>query len=112
LGAAREKVRVAHALGGLPRIAASMARGELSYSKVRALTRVACPATEEALLMIALHGTAYHVERLVQGYRRAQEAEELSREAQQHTHRSVTYGFADDGSLILRLGCRRWLARC
>src|SRR5580698_389166 len=33
LGAAREKVRVAHALEHLPRIAASMARGELSYSK-------------------------------------------------------------------------------
>jgi hypothetical protein len=41
LGAAREKIRVAHALEGLPRIAASMARGELSYSKVRALTRIA-----------------------------------------------------------------------
>jgi hypothetical protein len=102
LGAAREKVRVAQALVGLPKIAASMARGELSYSKVRALSRVACPATEEALLMIALHGTAHHVERLVQGYRRAQEAEELSREAQQHATRSVTYGFAEDGSLILK----------
>jgi len=88
LGAAREKVRVAHALAGLPRIAAAMARGELSYSKVRALSRVACPATEESLLMIALHGTAHHVERLVRGYRRAQEAEELSREAQQHAKRS------------------------
>jgi hypothetical protein len=102
LGAAREKVRVAHALAGLPRIAAAMGRGELSYSKVRALTRVACPATEEGLLMIALHGTAYHVERLVQGYRRAQEAQELSREAQQHTNRSVTYSYTEDGSLILR----------
>ena len=102
LGAARERVRVAHALGGLPKIAASMARGELSYSKVRALTRVACQATEESFLMIALHGTAYHVERLVRGYRRAQDAEQLSREAQQHTHRSVRYWFAEDGSLILK----------
>jgi len=102
LGAAREKVRVAHALGGLPKIAASMARGELSYSKVRALSRVACPATEESLLMIALHGTAHHVERLVRGYRRAQEAEELSREAQQHAKRSVTYGYDEDGSLLLK----------
>src|SRR6202035_1694904 len=90
LGAAREKVRVAHALAGLPQIAASMGRGELSYSKVRALTRGACPATEGALLMSALHGTAYHGERLVQGYRRAQEAEDLPREARQHTNRSVT----------------------
>jgi Domain of unknown function (DUF222)/HNH endonuclease len=102
LGAAREKVRVAHALGGLSKIAASMARGELSYSKVRALTRVACAATEDTFLMIALHGTAHHVETLVRGYRRAQQAEELSREAQQHANRSVTYCFADDGSLILK----------
>jgi hypothetical protein len=102
LGAARERIRVAHALTGLPKIAASMARGELSYSKVRALTRVACETTEESFLMIALHGTAHHMERLVRGYRRAQDAEELSREAQQHTHRSVRYGFAEDGSLILK----------
>ena len=102
LGAAREKVRVAHALAKLPKIAASMARGELSYSKVRALTRVAIEATEESLLMIALHGTAHHVERLVQGYRRAQEAEELSREAQQQANRSVTYQYAEDGSLMLK----------
>ena len=102
LGAARERVRVAHALVGLPKIAASMARGELSYSKVRALTRVACAATEESFLMIALHGTAHHVERLVQGYRRAQEAQELSREAQQQANRSVTHEFAEDGSLILK----------
>jgi hypothetical protein len=95
-------VRVAQALPGLPKIAASMGRGELSYSKVRALTRVACAATEESLLMIALHGTAHHVERLVQGYRRAQEAQELSREAQQHAERSVSYGYAEDGSLILK----------
>src|SRR5277367_3011940 len=47
LGAAREKVRVAHALPVLPKIAASMARGELSYSKVRALTRIAEEATED-----------------------------------------------------------------
>jgi len=102
LGAAREKVRVGHALEGLPKIAASMARGELSYSKVRALTRVAGPATEETLLMIALHGTAFHVERLVSGFRRAQEAEALSCEVQQHTQRSVNYWFAEDGSLVLK----------
>ena len=104
LGAAREKVRVAHALTGLPKISASMARGELSYSKVRALTRVASEATEDTLLMIALHGTAHHVERLVSGFRRAMDAEQLSREAQQHANRSVSYRFEQDGSLILQ--CR------
>src|SRR5207245_10448151 len=40
ISAAREKVRVARALGSLPRLARALARGELSYAKVRALTRV------------------------------------------------------------------------
>jgi hypothetical protein len=102
LGAAREKVRVAHALEKLPRVAAAMARGELSYSKARALTRVACAQTEEYFLSIALHGTAAHVEKLVRHYRRAQEAAELSREACQHANRKVTYFYDYDGSLILK----------
>jgi hypothetical protein len=102
LGAAREKVRVAHALVKLPRVAAAMARGELSYSKARALTRVACENTEEYFLSIALHGTAAHVERLVRGYRRAKESEELSREAQQHVARRVSHFYDTDGSLILK----------
>src|SRR5688572_25842784 len=46
LGAARERVRVARALGSLPQLAGALARGELSYAKVRALTRVAAPETE------------------------------------------------------------------
>jgi hypothetical protein len=103
LGAAREKLRVAHALEELPLIGAAMARGELSYSKVRALTRVATAATESYLLSIALHGTAHHVEALVRQYRRVQEAEESSREERQQARRSVSYYFDDDdGSLVLK----------
>ncbi len=102
LGAAREKVRVAHALKTLPHIAAAMARGELSYSKVRAISRVACAATEETLLMIALHGTAHHVETVVRHYRRAQQAEQLSREARQQANRSLHYWYDDDGSLVIK----------
>ena len=48
LGAAREKVRAARALLSLPQISASMAKGELSFAKVRALTRVAKPGSVEA----------------------------------------------------------------
>src|SRR5882672_6994931 len=44
-GTARERVRVARALATLPRLAEALARGELSYSKVRALTRVATAET-------------------------------------------------------------------
>lgn len=102
IGAAREKVRVAHALEHLPSIGAAMARGELSYSKVRALTRVACPATEQMLLMIALHGTAHHVETVVRQFRRVQETEEVSREAQQYAGRRLTYSYDDDGSLVIK----------
>jgi hypothetical protein len=51
-GAARERVRVARALGTLPLLAEALARGELSYAKVRALTRVATPETEARLLAV------------------------------------------------------------
>jgi hypothetical protein len=102
LGVAREKVRVAHALEELPLIGAAMGRGELSYAKVRELTRVATAATEQVLLSIALHGTASHVEKLVRQYRRVLEVEELSREARQQAGRSVTYTFDEDGSLLLK----------
>src|SRR5258705_5581785 len=68
-GAARERVRVARALGALPRLAQALARGELSYAKVRALTRVATPETEERLLAVGRAGTADHVERIVRGWR-------------------------------------------
>jgi hypothetical protein len=79
-----------------------MARGELSYYKVRELTRVAAPATEDTLLMIAQHGSAHHVETVVRQFRRAKEAEELSREALQQANRFVSYHFDDDGSLVLK----------
>ena len=102
MGAAREKVRVAHGLEKLPRIAAAMACGQLSYSKVRALTRVACENTEEYFLSIALHGTAAHVEKVVRYYRRAKESEEQSREAQQQASRLVSYCYDTDGSMILK----------
>ncbi len=102
LGAAREKVRVAQALERLPQISASMARGEVSYSKVRAMSRIATVEIEDYLLSIALHGTAQHVEQLVRQFRRAQEAEELSREARQYAGRSLHYHFDEDGSLIVK----------
>src|SRR5690606_20497454 len=70
--AARERVRVARALEKLPEIRAAFRRGELSYSKVRELTRVARPETERALLQLALRGTAEQVQRVVALHRRAE----------------------------------------
>ncbi|MDQ1430295.1 MAG: hypothetical protein QOF40_897 [Actinomycetota bacterium] len=67
--AARDKLRVAHALEDLPLITEEFAAGRLTFSKVRALTRIATPANEEDLVMLAQHATASHVERIVRAYR-------------------------------------------
>jgi hypothetical protein len=101
IGAAREKVRVARALEKLPKVSAAMASGQLSYSKAREITRIANEHNEDALLSIAEHGTAAHVERLVRAYRNCQEAEQLSRDQRQQQSRSVSFRYDDDGSLIL-----------
>ncbi len=58
---ALEKVRVAHALKVLPEISSTFATGELSYSKVRSLTRVANANNEDTLLAFALRHTAAQV---------------------------------------------------
>jgi hypothetical protein len=102
LGAAREKVRVARALATLPHVAAAMAEGRLSYAKVRAITRVAEASTEDSLLNIALCGTASHVEDVVRGYRRALDAQELSREAVQQREQRLWWSTEPDGSLSIR----------
>jgi hypothetical protein len=72
LGPAREKVRVARALADLPRIDEALRRGEVSYSKVRAMTRVATPENEASLLECARTCTAYELERLCRMMRRVQ----------------------------------------
>src|SRR5256885_6855929 len=88
-GAARERVRVAHALGALPRLAHAFAGGEISYSKIRALTPVATPGTEEQLLRVARAGTAVHVERIVRGWRYMDRKAEAQESARQHTSRAL-----------------------
>jgi hypothetical protein len=89
-GAAREHVRVARALGSLPRLADALARGELSYSKVRALTRVATSDTEERLLKVGTAGTAAHVERIVRAWRYVDRKAEIRETAERHRARPST----------------------
>src|SRR6202035_5591682 len=69
-GAAAERARGARALGACPLLSPAMRRGEISYSKVRALTRIATPANEQDLLIFGRAGTAAHVERLARRMRR------------------------------------------
>lgn len=102
MNAAREKVRVAHALKDLPLISEAFRRGELSYSKVRAMTRIADAGNEDYLLMIARHGSAHHVEKLVSRYRRCERQQDPENAGRQHDKRELYCGFDDDGSVIIR----------
>src|SRR5439155_1120695 len=102
LGAARERVRVARALSTLPRLAQALARGELSYAKVRALTRVATPETEERLLAVGRAGTACHVERIVRGWRRVDRIAEVRETALRHNSRALRVYQDEDGMVVVR----------
>jgi len=101
-GAARERVRVALALGTLPLLAGALARGELSYSKVRALTRVATPETEERLLAVGRAGTAEHVERIVRGWRRVDRIAEARESDRRHRGRALHVYQDEDGMVVIR----------
>jgi 5-methylcytosine-specific restriction endonuclease McrA len=101
-GAARDHVRVARALGTLPRIARAFACGEISYSKVRAVTRVATPETEERLLGVARSGTAVHVERIVRGWRQMDRKAEAEESARHDKSRAVRVYHDDDGTVVIR----------
>ena len=101
-GAARERVRVAHALGTLPLLARALARGELSYAKVRALTRVATPETEARLLAVGRAGTAAHVERIVRGWRRVDRKAEARETARRHASRALHVYQDEDGMVVIR----------
>ncbi len=110
--AAREHCRVARRLAELPEIAGAFAAGELSYSKVRALTRVASAELEAELLEVARHATAEQLERVVSGLRRALAGDEaeLARERRHLSLRWEAEGMlrvagllpAEEGELLIR----------
>src|SRR5438552_6821749 len=102
LGAARERVRVARALGILPLLAEALARGQLSYAKVRALTRVATPETEARLLGVGRAGTAAHVERIVRGWRYVDRRAEAREAKHRHATGALHVYQAGDGMVVLR----------
>ena len=102
MGSARERVRVARALPSLPSISAALRKGEVSYSKVRAMTRVATPENESELLQVALHGTASHVETQVRLYRKVKRIEALEEENLRHGHRELSWYIDDDGYWVFK----------
>jgi len=102
MNAAREKLRVAHALAGLPKISERFDKGQLSFSKVRAITRIADKSNEDYLLMIADHGTAHHVEKLVSKYRTAKRLQDVDIVRAQYNNREVTHYYDDAGCLVIK----------
>jgi hypothetical protein len=98
-GTAREHVRVARALTALPRIEAAFAAGRLSFSKVRALTRVADEHCEGDLVDFALHATASQVERTVRQWRRADAAADTAELA---SRQQFDWFWDEVGMLVVR----------
>lgn len=101
LGAAREKVRVAHALPELPTVCEAFRDGRLSYSKVRAITRIADPANEAHLVDVALAATAAHIEKIVRKYRQVERLQAADQAMVLYENRSLTYYWAEDGALVV-----------
>jgi len=102
MNAAREKLRVAHALAELPKISERFDKGQLSFSKVRAITRIADASNEDYLLMIADHGTAHHVEKLVSKYRAAKRLQDVDIVRAQYNNREMTHYYDHDGCLVIK----------
>jgi hypothetical protein len=99
---ATEKVRAARALESLPLISDAMARGELSFSKVRALTRVATPESEAELLAFARAESAASVERLVSGWKLLDRAGEENAEQLRHRTRRLSIFPDGEGMYVVR----------
>jgi hypothetical protein len=85
----------------LPGISKAFSRGELSFSKVRALTRIADSGNESELLHLARQATAAQFEKLVRGYRRVERLQENERATAQRASRGLIYFYDEDGSLVI-----------
>ena len=101
-GAAREHVRVARALADLPKLSDAMRRGKVSYSKMRAVTRVATPETEDDLLNVALSGTAAHLEKIVRAWRRVDRLAEQAEDRRRHETQSLRTWVDENGLVVAR----------
>lgn len=101
MGAARERVRVARCLEDLPETNRAFSEGSVSYSKVRAMTRVATNDNEDFLLMIAQHGTASHMEQTVRKFQRVKHLQAKNRAAQQHDTRELVFYEDYDGMWVI-----------
>ena len=91
---------MARRLPSLPLISAALAKGEISYSKVRALTRIATADNEAEFLAFANHGTTAHVERMVREWRRLDRGDDC--QAARAERRGLSLHLAEDGNYEIR----------
>ena len=110
-GAANEKVRAARALESLPTISRAMDRGKISFSKVRALTRVATPENEEALLEYAEAGSAATLERLVRGWKTLGRSDEAKLEQLRDRSRRLSVFPDNDTVVSVDTGASGWVMK-
>ncbi len=104
---AREHVRVARALRGLPLIAAAFDAGRLSYAKVRALTRIAAPDCEAPLLEFASTATASQTERFCRAWRRVDDdAGRTPGHRREEDGESFHFWTDDEGYLTMKIRMR------
>lgn len=101
LGAAREKVRVCRALPDLPLLSEAFSSGRVSYSKARAVTRVATPENEELLVRYAESATAAQLETVLRGYRRTKRLEDHLDAQRQFEKRSVRHWVDEEGYVCI-----------
>jgi hypothetical protein len=100
--AARERLRTALALEALPLTSEAMGEGGLSFTKVRALTRVATPDNEATLLALARAGSAANLERMVRGWKTLDRRSEVTAEQIRHRRRRFSAWVDDDGMVVVR----------
>ena len=102
IGPARERVRTARALENLPQTANALREGSISYTKVRALTRVATPEREAELLEFARAGSAAKLERTVRMFKKLSRDEELTAEQARHRSRAFSVFVDGDGMYVVK----------
>ncbi len=97
LGTAREHVRTARALAQLPQIDAALGAGQISYTKARAISRIATSETEAMLLQTALDATGSQLEKIVRGWVKIDKSQEERRQEKRSCH----VFFDEDGMCVV-----------
>jgi hypothetical protein len=101
---AREKVRVARVLRTLPQLQQAFATGTVSYSQVRAISRVATPADEHTWVELARHCTAAQLEKATQGVNAARRSERRAADPDAEAWRMrPRVRHEQDGTVVLTL---------